>query len=84
MLLAETYAMLENNEEALKAIKDGITRDEFEKEYYLFAGKISLKLGRVKEAETLFTSSNCIRSRIYGSYFHSCLRCFQQKKEMKN
>ena len=52
MLLAETYAMLEKNEEALKAIKDGIARDEFEKEYYLFAGKISLKLGRVKEAES--------------------------------
>lgn len=52
MLLAETYGMLEKNEEALKAITDGITRDEFEKEYYLFAGKISLKLGKVKEAET--------------------------------
>ncbi|MFJ5772295.1 tetratricopeptide repeat protein [Psychrobacillus sp. NPDC093180] len=52
MLLAETYAMLEKNEEALKAITDGIARDEFEKEYYLFAGKIALKLGRVKEAES--------------------------------
>lgn len=52
MLLAETYAMLEKNEDALKAITDGIARDEFEKEYYLFAGKISLKLGKVKEAET--------------------------------
>ena len=51
MLLAETYAMLEKNEEALKAITDGIARDEFEKEYYLFAGKISLKLGKLKEAE---------------------------------
>ncbi len=51
MLLGESYAMLEKNEEALKAIQDGIARDEFEKEYYLFAGKISLKLGRVKEAE---------------------------------
>lgn len=51
MLLAESYAMLEKNEEALQAIKNGIARDEFEKEYYLFAGKISLKLGRVKEAE---------------------------------
>ena len=52
MLLAETYAMLEKNEDALKAITDGISRDEYEKEYYLFAGKISLKLGKVKEAET--------------------------------
>lgn len=52
MLLAESYAMLEKNEEALKAITNGIARDEFEKEYYLFAGKISLKLGRVKEAES--------------------------------
>lgn len=52
MLLAETFAMLEKNEEALKTITDGIARDEFEKEYYLFAGKISLKLGRVIEAES--------------------------------
>nr|WP_240793406.1 tetratricopeptide repeat protein [Psychrobacillus vulpis] len=52
MLLAEAYAMQEKNEDALKAIIDGIARDEYEKEYYLFAGKISLKLGRVKEAES--------------------------------
>lgn len=52
MLLAESYAMLEKNTEALKAITNGIARDEFEKEYYLFAGKISLKMGRLKEAET--------------------------------
>ncbi|MDF2067171.1 tetratricopeptide repeat protein [Bacillus sp. Cr_A10] len=52
MLLAESNAMLEKNEEALKVITEGIARDEFEKEYYLFAGKISLKLGKVKEAES--------------------------------
>ncbi|WP_318837526.1 tetratricopeptide repeat protein [Psychrobacillus glaciei] len=52
MLLAETYAMLEKNAEAFKAITNGIARDEFEKEYYLFAGKISLKMGKVKEAES--------------------------------
>ncbi|WP_391121749.1 tetratricopeptide repeat protein [Psychrobacillus sp. L3] len=52
MLLAETYSMLEKNAEALKAITNGIARDEFEKEYYLFAGKISLKMGKVKEAES--------------------------------
>lgn len=52
MLLAESYAMLERNEEALKAIENGIARDEYEKEYYLFAGKISLKLGKLKEAES--------------------------------
>ena len=43
--MQKPYAMLENNEEALKAITDGIARDEFEKEYYLFAGKISLEIG---------------------------------------
>ncbi len=51
MLLAEAYAMVERNEDALRIIQEGISRDEFEKEYYLFAGKISLKLGKVKEAE---------------------------------
>ena len=43
--------MLEDNEEAYKAIIEGLSRDEHDKELYLFAGKMALKLGKTMEAE---------------------------------
>nr|WP_198044856.1 tetratricopeptide repeat protein [Lysinibacillus timonensis] len=50
LLLAESYAMLENNKKAYQVIKEGIKRDEYEKSFYLFAGKIALKNGLPEEA----------------------------------
>ena len=43
LLLAESYAMLEDNKKAYAAIKEGIVRDEYDKSFFLFAGKIALK-----------------------------------------
>ena len=43
--------MLENNQQALAVIKEGITRDEYDKELYLFAGKMALKNSLPEEAE---------------------------------
>lgn len=43
LLLAESYAMLEDNQKAYQIIKEGLTRDEYDKSFYLFAGKIALK-----------------------------------------
>jgi tetratricopeptide (TPR) repeat protein len=43
LLLAQSYAMLEDNKKAYSIIKEGIKRDEYEKSFYLFAGKIALK-----------------------------------------
>jgi len=43
LLLAESYAMLEDNKRALAAIKEGLTRDEYDKSLFLFAGKMALK-----------------------------------------
>ncbi|WP_312753257.1 tetratricopeptide repeat protein [Rummeliibacillus suwonensis] len=51
LLLAQSYAMLENNQQALVVIKEGITRDEYDKELYLFAGKMALKNSLPEEAE---------------------------------
>ena len=51
LLLAQAYSMLEDNEEAYKAIIEGLSRDEHDKELYLFAGKMALKLGKTMEAE---------------------------------
>ena len=50
LLLAESYAMIEDNKNAYKVILEGIKRDEYEKSFYLFAGKIALKNGLVTEA----------------------------------
>ncbi|WP_339215754.1 tetratricopeptide repeat protein [Solibacillus sp. FSL W8-0372] len=50
LLLAESYAMLEDNERALKAIKEGLKRDEYDKSLYLFAGKMAIKNSMIQEA----------------------------------
>ena len=51
LLLAQAYSMLEQHEEAYQAIIEGLSRDEYDKELYLFAGKMALKLGKTNEAE---------------------------------
>lgn len=50
LLLAESYAMLEDNKRALAAIKEGLVRDEYDKSLYLFAGKMALKNNASEEA----------------------------------
>lgn len=50
LLLAECYAMLEDNKKAYSIIKEGMKRDEYEKSFYLFAGKIALKNSLPEEA----------------------------------
>ena len=50
LLLAESYAMLEDNERALKTIKEGLKRDEYDKSLYLFAGKMAIKNSMIQEA----------------------------------
>lgn len=52
LLLAQSYAMQENNKKALEVIKEGITRDEYDKELYLFAGKMAIKNSLPEEAES--------------------------------
>ena len=51
LLLAESYAMLEDNKRAYKAIQEGLIRDEYDKTLYLFAGKMALKNNLPQEAE---------------------------------
>jgi len=51
LLLSQAHTMLEQNEKAYTVITDGIKRDTFEKEYYLVAGKLALKLGENEAAE---------------------------------
>lgn len=51
LLLAESYAMTEDNKKAYSVILEGLKRDEFDKTLYLFAGKMALKNGLQAEAE---------------------------------
>lgn len=50
LLLAQSYGMIEDNKNAYRVIKEGIKRDEYDKSFYLFAGKMALKNGLVDEA----------------------------------
>lgn len=51
LLLAEAYAMIEDNKKAYVAIQDGLKRDEYDKSLFLFAGKMALKNSLPQEAE---------------------------------
>lgn len=50
LLLAESYAMQEDNKRAYAAIKEGLKRDEYDKALFLFAGKMALKNSLPEEA----------------------------------
>lgn len=50
LLLAQSYEMEEQLEQAYKAIQEGLTRDEYDKALYLYAGKLALKMGKAQEA----------------------------------
>lgn len=49
LLKAQSLNMAEDYEAAYQAISEGIARDEFDKELYLFAGKLAMKLGKAEE-----------------------------------
>ncbi|TWT07629.1 tetratricopeptide repeat protein [Planococcus sp. CPCC 101016] len=49
LLKAQSLNMAEDYEAAYQAISEGIARDEFDKELYLFAGKLAMKLGKADE-----------------------------------
>ncbi len=51
LLLSQAYSMLDEHDQAYAAILEGLSRDEYDKELFLFAGKMALKIGRTNEAE---------------------------------
>lgn len=52
--LARSYEHIEDLKNALKIAEEGIQVNPYQKELYQFAGKISLKLGNEKDAESYF------------------------------
>jgi len=70
LLSAQAYAMLEQNEPALERIEQGIAKDSFEKEYYLFAGKIALKLGLQQKAQDYFSQAIALDPEYIDGILH--------------
>ncbi len=52
--LARAYEREENPEKGYQILQEGIKYDEFNKDLYLYAGKLALKTGHEEEAEQMF------------------------------
>lgn len=52
--LARAYEREEEAEKGFEVIKEGLKYDEFNKELYVYGGKLALKTGNEEEAEKLF------------------------------
>ncbi|MBP2241367.1 tetratricopeptide (TPR) repeat protein [Cytobacillus eiseniae] len=55
--LAKAYEREEELENGFQAIKLGIMQDEYNKDLYIYGGKLALKIGKEEEAEQLFRES---------------------------
>ena len=60
LYLARAYEHEEMLDDAYNAVKDGWKQDEFNKELYLFGGKLALKLGNEESAESHFREALAI------------------------
>ncbi|MEH7275510.1 tetratricopeptide repeat protein [Neobacillus vireti] len=52
--LAKAYEREEELENSLKAIQEGISQDEFNKDLFFYGGKIAIKLGMPEQSEQYF------------------------------
>jgi len=60
MLLAKAYEHEEQLDDALTAAEDGLKADPFNKELYLFTGRLSLKKGNEEQAEKVLREAIAI------------------------
>ncbi|WP_226666858.1 tetratricopeptide repeat protein [Metabacillus litoralis] len=60
LYLAKSYEHEGLLEESLETVEEGIKVDEYNKELFLFGGKIAIKLGNTKKAESLLRESLAI------------------------
>lgn len=70
LLSAQGYSMLEENEAALERIEQGIEKDSFEKEYFLFAAKLALKLGNEQKAQMYFSEAIALDPEYMDAILH--------------
>lgn len=79
LLLAQSYAMMEDNKTALEIIKEGISRDEYDKELFLFAGKMALKNSLPEEAEQFLREAVALDPE-YMEAVHILVSIFSQNE----
>jgi tetratricopeptide (TPR) repeat protein len=60
LYLAKSYEHEGLLSESLETVQDGIKVDEYNKELYLFGGKVAIKSGRMEDAETLLRETLAI------------------------
>ncbi|WP_175639698.1 tetratricopeptide repeat protein [Metabacillus schmidteae] len=60
LYLAKAYEHESLLEESLEAVQEGLKVDEYNKDLYLFGGKIAIKLGQIQIAEDLLRESLAI------------------------
>lgn len=57
LYLGRSYEHLEELDQALKTVKEGLRIDEYNKDLFVYGGKIALKKGLEEEAETFFQNA---------------------------
>ena len=60
LYLAKAYEQEALLEESLETVQEGITVDEYNKDLYLFGGKVAIKVGQIHIAENLLRESLAI------------------------
>ncbi|MCG8397389.1 tetratricopeptide repeat protein [Bacillus atrophaeus] len=80
MPLAESYEAEGMYEEALKAAKEGISYDEYNKELFLYAAKMTLKIGNVQEGKKLLQEALALDPG-YVEALHTLLAVYLKEED---
>ncbi|MDQ0928194.1 tetratricopeptide (TPR) repeat protein [Bacillus atrophaeus] len=80
MPLAESYEAEGMYEEALKTAKEGITYDEYNKELFLYAAKMTLKIGNVQEGKKLLQEALALDPG-YVEALHTLLAVYLKEED---
>ncbi|MGW8460135.1 tetratricopeptide repeat protein [Bacillus atrophaeus] len=80
MPLAESYEAEGMYEEALKTAKEGISYDEYNKELFLYAAKMTLKIGNVQEGKKLLQEALALDPG-YVEALHTLLAVYLKEED---
>ncbi|WP_040228363.1 tetratricopeptide repeat protein [Bhargavaea cecembensis] len=78
-LLAQAQTMTGEDEAAYRTLGEGLTRDKYDKELYLAAGKLALKTGRPGEAEEHLREAIALDPE-YMEAIHALLSLYDQNE----
>ncbi|WP_424236013.1 tetratricopeptide repeat protein [Bhargavaea ginsengi] len=78
-LLAQAQTMEGEDEAAYTTLREGLSRDKYDKELYLSAGKLALKTGRQDEAETHFQEAIALEPE-YMEALHALMSLYDHQE----